>query len=392
MNSHINNKLRSFEKVKKTNEKKINDLKEVHSSNMKILNEIEDKILRKKTLEYDESYNVQFSSRLETIIDLEVNRIKEPIGFQTIDIHLVKGYKEYYDYEGYERINIGKIGFVIEEGFSCELKYIFIKEEYQNKGYGSHILKRLRGIINACYRKKKEITYIWTKIDVIKSIEGKEIERISNRIKYDKIEKLLLYNGYEKENDVYINKNYGYGYRAPRGEFEMLQENLEERYTRYLGKQDDKYAKELMDEIEHTSNIISSNKYGLGDIDERLEEIIRIKRVIENKWDEEEFKCYDNISAVENINRYINREDDFLELQEKDTLEIKIFKLYCKEWNLNTVSKTLYDMGYKTKYQTTGKERPYTPTEIGEIIDDNTQNLLMINTLRDFAKCLRQVS
>lgn len=252
------------------------------------------------------------------------------------------------------------------ENYCVELNYISLDEEYQNKGYGTWVLKHIHTIISHLY--KGNVIKVETTPEVI-TYDKYKIHEITYNERIKSIENWLIRNRYEPN---------GRTLKDNKIEFYEISLKDNESIDNYMLN----FEKSLLDILtvsySRNKNISKCNdmvkdicktKYSDGIIEQKILRLNQIRQKIESEYNK--IKEYNEmvILAVDGIKQlYNNISLEDLEINKNDKINEIATKLYCKYFNYSAVGKFMAEMGYTTTNKGTNKKRNYIARELKEMI------------------------
>lgn len=378
MANDIKKKLLKHSEIK---ENIIQRLKEIEENNNTCIKIIDGAIERINNIipKYIEGYELRIANERKTPI--KINNRKEANDDFMISFHeegenikidiVLKGIdKEFIIGE----IDCDVIWYeVYGKTYRMKLNYIALHEEYQNKGYGTEILKHIPSIISYLY--KCEVTKVETTAEIIKYDKYKLHDiTYSKRIK--NIEAWLIENNFKPngdkdglevyEMDLRNNKNVdNYMVCFKNLIIDILNSSSESTY-------DINSRNKSISECENILKVICKNKYSDGIVKQKALMLQQIKEAIEKAYNELKEDKERTIFAINEVNR-IQKEitTEELKINKLDGIEETAIKLYCQYFNFGTVGNVLEEMGYTTQRKGTTEKRKYTASELKEIIGNS---------------------
>lgn len=259
------------------------------------------------------------------------------------------------------------------ENYYVELNYISLDEEYQNKGYGTWVLKHIHTIISHLY--KGNVIKVETTPEVI-TYDKYKIHEITYNERIKSIENWLIINGYEPNGRILKDNKIEF-YEISLKDNESIDNYMLNFEKSLLDILTVSYSRnKSINKCDDMVKDICKNKYSDGIIEQKILRLNQIRQKIEDKYNKTKEYNEMVILAVDGVKQLYNSislED--LEINKNDKINEIATKLYCKYFNYSAVGHSMAEMGYTTTNKGTNKKRNYIARELKEMIrNSNVEN------------------
>lgn len=278
--------------------------------------------------------------------------------------------------------NVEWYGLSREKVYRVKINDICLYEDYQNKGYGTYILRHISSIISHLYEGK--VSKVETTPGVIKHDKYKMHDTAYDEI-IKNIEKWLKNNGYELSDREDDNKC---TYEMEKWGINNIDDYIMEFESTLIDilKPYKYYKDRVISECNEILNIICKTKYSGLSKEGKILRLDKVKESINKAY----YKLKEDneyiISTIDTVKRLYDKVTlDELEINKDDKIDEMVMKLYCRYFTYAKVGTELERMGYTTKSKGTNEQRKYIARELQDIIlNSDTKN----EVLKEYANCL----